>query len=66
VLEEVMGVEQREPEIENLLSELFSTLEKNDLQRAKSQLEALKKKAPDLPEFAGAEALLRRKEILGK
>lgn len=66
VLEEVMGVEQREPEIENLLSELFSTLENNDLQRAKSQLEALKKKAPDLPEFAGAEALLRRKEILGK
>ncbi|TDV48627.1 putative ATP-binding protein involved in virulence [Pseudomonas helmanticensis] len=66
VLEEVMGVGQREPEIENLLSELFSTLEDNDLKRAKSQLEALKKKAPDLPEFAGAEALLRRKEILGK
>jgi predicted ATP-binding protein involved in virulence len=66
VLEEVMGVDQREPEIENLLSELFSTLEDNDLKRAKSQLEALKKKAPDLPEFAGAEALLRRKEILGK
>lgn len=66
VLEEVMGVKQREPEIENLLSELFSTLEDNDLKKAKSQLAALKKKAPDLPEFAGAEALIRRKEILGK
>jgi predicted ATP-binding protein involved in virulence len=66
VLEEVMDVAQREPEIETLLSELFSTLEDNDLKKAKSQLEALKKKAPDLPEFAGAEALIRRKEILGK
>lgn len=66
VLEEVMGVDQREPEIENLLSELFSTLEDNNLERAKSQLEVLKRKAPDLPEFAGAEALIRRKEILGK
>jgi predicted ATP-binding protein involved in virulence len=66
VLEEVMGVNQREPEIEELLSELFSTLEDNDLKKAKSQLESLKKKAPDLPEFAGAEALIRRKEILGK
>lgn len=66
VLEEVMGVTQREPEIERLLTELFSTLEDNDLKKAKVQLEALKKKAPDLPEFAGAEALMRRKEILGK
>lgn len=66
VLEEVMGVNQREPEIESLLSELFSTLEDNDLKKAKAQLAALKKKAPDLPEFAGAEALIRRKEILGK
>lgn len=66
VLEVVMDVAQREPEIEKLLSELFSTLEDNDLKKARSQLEALKKKAPDLPEFAGAEALIRRKEILGK
>ena len=66
VLEEVMDVAQREPEIEALLSELFSTLEDNDLKKAKTQLEVLKKKAPDLPEFAGAEALIRRKEILGK
>ncbi|PWE47951.1 AAA family ATPase [Pseudomonas prosekii] len=66
VLEEVMGVTQREPEIEKELSALFSTLEDNDLPKAKAQLEALKQKAPDLPEFSGAEALIRRKEILGK
>lgn len=66
VLEEVMDVAQREPEIGRLLSALFSTIEDNDLKKAKMQLEALKEKAPDLPEFAGAEALIRRKEILGK
>jgi membrane protein required for colicin V production len=66
VQQDGMGVTQREPEIEKLLSELFSTLEDNDLKKAKIQLETLKKKAPDLPEFAGAEALMRRKEILGK
>ena len=66
VLEEVMGVTQREPEIEIRLTELFSALEDNDLAKAKDLLAALKHDAPDLPEFAGAEALIRRKEILGK
>ncbi|WP_024646231.1 AAA family ATPase [Pseudomonas syringae] len=66
ILEEVMGVSQREPEIEALLDELFSTLENNELEKARLQLDALKKKAPDLPEFAGAEALLKRKELIGR
>lgn len=66
VLEEVMGVSEREPEIETLLSELFSTIEDNDLEKAKHQLQSLKELAPDLPEFTGAQALIRRKEILGK
>lgn len=66
ILEEVMDVAQREPEIEVLLSELFSTLEDNDLEKAKLLLEALKTKAPDLPEFLRAEALLRRKETIGR
>lgn len=66
VLEEVMDVAQREPEIEQRLTELFSALEDNDLGKAKELLAALKHDAPDLPEFAGAEALIRRKEILGK
>ena len=66
VLEEIMGVSEREPEVETLLSELFSTIEDNNLVEAKAQLKALRKVAPDLPEFAGAQALIRRKEILVK
>lgn len=66
VLEEVMDVAQREPEIEKLLLELFSTLEGNDLGKAKLLLQTLKEKAPDLPEFLRAEALMRRKEIIGR
>ncbi|MBI3904185.1 AAA family ATPase [Pseudomonas sp. GL-R-26] len=66
VLEEVMDVAQREPKIEALLSELFSTLEDNNLEKTKSLLHTLKKIAPDLPEFLRAEALLKRKEIIGR
>ncbi|NVZ61515.1 AAA family ATPase [Pseudomonas gingeri] len=66
VLEEIMGAPQREPEVEHLLSELFCALENNNLEEAKACLLNLKAEAPDLPEFARAEALLKRKEILGK
>ncbi|MDP9504070.1 AAA family ATPase [Pseudomonas protegens] len=66
ILEEVMGVSEREPEVDKLLNELFSTIEDNNLEKAKVQLQTLKDKAPDLPEFAGAQALIRRKELLGK
>jgi predicted ATP-binding protein involved in virulence len=66
ILSEVMDVEKRAPEIQALLTELFTSIESNELEAAKAKLSALKLKAPDLPEFAGAEALIRRKEILGK
>lgn len=66
VLEEVMDVAQREPKIEALLYELFSTLEDNDLEKAKRLLQTLKEKAPELPEYLRAEALLRRKETIGR
>lgn len=66
VLEEVMGVAKRDPEVAADLSELFSTLEDNNLEKAKTQLQALRNKAPDLPEFLRAEALLKRKEIIGR
>ncbi|MBX8494215.1 AAA family ATPase [Pseudomonas cichorii] len=66
ILAEVMGVEQRLPEIEESLNEMFTSLENNELEKARQQLKALKNKAPDLPEYAGAEALLRRKEIIGR
>jgi predicted ATP-binding protein involved in virulence len=66
VLEEVMGASQREPEVQRLLSELFSILEDGDLSLATAKLNELKAKAPDLPEFHRAEALLKRKGVLGK
>lgn len=66
VLEEVMRVAQREPEIESLLSELFSIIEDGNLPLATTKLNELKAKAPDLPEFYRAEALLKRKGVLGK
>lgn len=66
ILSEVMEADQRDPEIQRLLSSLFTSIEKGELETAKEQLSDLKTKAPDLPEFVGAEALIRRKEILGK
>jgi predicted ATP-binding protein involved in virulence len=66
VLEEVMRVAQREPAIEALLNELFSIIEDGNLPLATTKLNELKTKAPDLPEFYRAEALLKRKGVLGK
>ncbi|MBX8520023.1 AAA family ATPase [Pseudomonas cichorii] len=66
VLEEIMGVTQRAPEIEKLLNQLFSTLEDNNLEQAKQQLEELKALSPDLPEYARAQALITRKEMIGR
>jgi len=66
ILSEVMDVEKRDPDVQALLTALFTSIESNELNTAKAKLIELKEKAPDLPEFAGAEALIRRKEILGK
>jgi len=66
ILSEVMDVEKRDPDVQVLLTELFTSIENNELSAAKEKLIKLRQKAPDLPEFAGAEALIRRKEILGK
>ena len=66
VLEQLMGVAPRPLEVENGLSELFRLIEQNDLSQARNALSQLRSLAPGLPEFAGAEALIRRKEVLGK
>lgn len=66
VLSEVMDVDSRDPEIQELLQGLFTSLENNELPEAKEKLKNLKNIAPDLPEFSGAEALIRRKEVLRK
>ena len=66
VLEEIMGADARTPEVDKLLSEVFELLERGDLQEAKSKLEVLEIRAPGIPELAGAQALLRRKEVVGR
>jgi predicted ATP-binding protein involved in virulence len=66
VLEEIMGATARSPEVERSLSQLFATLERNDLESAREQLSALTKLAPGIAELGGAQALLKRKEVLGR
>lgn len=66
VLEEIMDATARTPDVEKLLSEVFELLERGELHIAKEKLEALQATAPGIPELAGAQALLRRKEVLGR
>lgn len=66
VLEEVMGAESRTPEVEALRSTVFKLLERGDLPQARQKLAELEATAPGIPEIAGAQALLRRKEVLGR
>ncbi len=66
VLEEIMGADARTPEVDQLLSEVFEFLERGELVQAKDKLDALEATAPGIPELAGAHALLRRKEVLGR
>jgi hypothetical protein len=61
-----MGAPARSPEVEQALSTLFSTLERNELDAARAQLQALKELAPGIAELGGAQALLKRKEVLGR
>lgn len=66
ILAEVMGAEARTPEVEQHLSRLFEVLGRGELEAARALLTDLRQTAPGIPELAGAEALLRRKEILGR
>lgn len=66
VLEEIMDAKSRTKDVEEKLADLFTLLEANDLSAAKQALHNLKIIAPDIPELAGAESLLKRKEILGR
>lgn len=43
-----------------------AALEHNQLEQARVCLQQLRADAPDIPELAGAAALLRRKEVLGR
>lgn len=66
VLEEIMGATSRTPDIEAALSDLFASLERNDLDEVSRLLSELNVSAPDIPELVGAAALLKRKQVLGR
>lgn len=66
VLEEIMGADARAPEVQNMLTEAFEFLERGELQAAREKLAELEAAASGIPELAGAWALLRRKEVLGR
>ena len=66
VLEEIMDANARTASVEIQLSQLFSYLEQGVLDSARDLLVQLKLTAPGIPELAGAEALLKRKEVLGR
>jgi predicted ATP-binding protein involved in virulence len=66
VLEEIMGAPARPERVEEALSELFASLERNELDIARQRLKMLRDLAPGIAEIDGAEALLKRKEVLGR
>ncbi len=66
VLEEIMETSKRPPEVEHALTQLFAMLERNDLDSARERLNALTELAPGIAELGGAQALLKRKEVLGR
>lgn len=66
VLEEIMGVSSRTSEVKRQLESIYSSLERGELTSARQLISELKADAPSVPELAGAEALLKRKEVLGR
>lgn len=66
ILEQIMDADPRPTEVEQGLSELFKCIEQNKLNDARYLLNDLKERIPGLPELTGAEALIKRKEVIGR
>lgn len=66
VLEDMMNVPARPMEIRDKLAKLFLKIEQKKLQKAKRILRELKSEIGIDPDLVKAEALIRRKEIVGK
>ena len=66
VLEEIMDASSRTPGVKQQLESIYGSLERGELTAASQLIAELKAKVPSVPELAGAEALLRRKEVLGR
>lgn len=66
VLDEIMEASSRAPAVKEQLELIYSSLERGELTTARQLISQLKVSAPSVPELAGAEALLKRKEVLGR
>lgn len=66
ILEEIMEVTARPTDIDDSLRRIHELIESGSLMSAINALTTLKSLAPDLPDYAQIEALIRRKEIIGR
>ncbi|WP_460909770.1 AAA family ATPase [Paraburkholderia jirisanensis] len=66
VLQEVMDAPARPVDVQNAVSSLFASLERNQLDNARAQLAELEKLAPGIADLTRARALLKRKEVVGR
>lgn len=66
VLEVIMGTTAHPPEIETALEHLFRDLETEEFVSVQRQIDNLREKSPGLTELVRAEALLKRKQVLGR
>lgn len=66
VLEELMGVDERLPEIKDKLHDVFVLIADGKLSDARKKIADLRTVLPEEPELARAEGLIIRKEIIGR
>jgi hypothetical protein len=67
ILEDEMGVPKRSQEIKDGLRDLFRLIDDGNLPKARELQEYLKEEIGfDEPEFARADVLIHRKEVLGR
>lgn len=66
LLQTVLGVEERNPEVKRALDDLFACIDQGDLQAARTKLDGLRQAYGGLPNLARAEAILTRKERVGR
>jgi predicted ATP-binding protein involved in virulence len=67
ILEDILGVSKRPQEIQDRMSELFRTINNNDLESAKEIVKELGDRIGiDEPELVKADATIKRREIIGR
>lgn len=67
ILEDIMGVSERPPEIKDSLRDLFRLIDQGNLDSAKRLRQNLANEiGEDDPEFVRADVLIRRKEVLNR